>query len=293
MKYNKILLYTLIAAIAFSCGKQPVYPEYQYGPEDTNEGKVEVFFPQTFFYEELEPDAEAYEIAVSRTDATSALSVPVEVKDAAGVFTVPSTIEFAAGSADATLTIDITKMELETVYDLLISVSSDYYYAYSATSNVSAQRSFHLQALKQKWNDAGTCTFYDDCFYASMQAAENVKIQQHEGTNDYRIVAPYAAIDPEDWAPVNIIFTVEKNEISFATGISDIWPGSGYSFYWDPKGYSSYCYTDDFEKNADGSIGIGVNFLIAVGTTPTYLGWFGWDWKWDECPITIKEGDGE
>ncbi len=283
MKTVKILSFVAIASLALACNKQN-YPAFEYGPKDAD-SKTEVYFPVTAVAEELEPDANEYVINVVRSESTDALSVPVSVYDPAGVFGVPATIEFAAGEAATTLVVDITKMELETDYEFTISLPTDYYYLYKTDAPNSTKNSFHFAGLKQKWNDAGDCVFYDWTWFDDVVTAEGkVAIQNHEGTDDYRIVKPYATIIETDG---NIVFTLKDNEISFAKGISDFWPGTGYYFYWDTSSYGAYCNFDDYVFNDDGSVSVGVNFLLAVGTTPSYICWFGFDWY--NSPITKPE----
>lgn len=290
MKYIKILSFAAIVSLAFACQKQE-YPAFEYGPEDVMEGKTEVYFPTTFVNVEMEPTTETFEVTVARTVSTGALSVPITVFDPAGVFDVPATVDFAAGEEEAVLTVGVTRMELETDYEFTLYIPADYYYAYKADSEASTKISFHFAGLKQKWNDAGTCTFYDWTWWEDVVSVDNIAIQNHEGTNDYRIVAPYAAISPEEFAPANILFTVKDNEVNFKKGISDFWPGSGCYFYWDTTNYGAYCNIEPYEQNADGSIYVGVNFLLAVGTTPSYICWFGFDWTGG--PLVIEEEEAE
>lgn len=277
MKYNRIILFASAALIAAACAKQTQYPEFSYGPADASEGKVEVFFPTTYAYEELDPEISSYDIKVSRTDNAAALSVNLTVSDPSGVFSVPKTVEFAAGESDAVLTVDISKLELEKQYDLIVSISSDNYYAYKATE-ASSKIAFHLSALKQKWDDAGTCTFYDGTWFDDIQVVENIPIQNHSGTDDYRIVAPYAAIPDEDPFPaVNILFSLnEKGEVTFAQGASDFF-GIGYNFYWDTANYSSYCYVAP-SATEGGAYLFEVHFLLNQGTSLYTGGYFAFEW---------------
>lgn len=283
MKYIKILSFVALAALAAACQKQ-AYPEFEFGPEDVKDGKTVVYFVQNSANEELEPTDETYSIAVARTSTDGALSVPVKAFDPSNVFDVPATIEFANGEAEATLTVGISKMELETPYELSVSIPSDYFYFYNASSAESTKNGFHLIALKQKWNDAGTCTFYDGTWFDSLVSATNIKIQNHEGTDDYRIIAPYNAISADDFGVSNIIFSVSKGKIVFQEGIFDFWPGTGYYFYWDVTNYSKYCYTDIYKD--EGDVVVEVHSLITDGSSLYTGGYFAW--IWDNCPLDVK-----
>ena len=282
---NKILLLAATALLAFACGKTD-YPEYEWGPQDdTTVVKTEVFFVKTADILELDPVIDTVTVTLGRTVTTEALTVPLIVKDPAGIFVVPSAAEFEAGAATTTIDIDISKMELEKNYELSISLPSDFFYTYKKTSGAaSAQTSYHMNALKQKWNDAGTCTFYDGTWYDSVVFAENVAIQNHEGTDDYRIVAPYAAIDPDDWPAGNITFSLVANkkgihEFKLADGIYDFWPGVGYYVYWNTAKYDTYCYVDHY-KNDDGVDTFEFNTLLTPNGKNLYTGgWFAWEWN--------------
>lgn len=276
MKYVKILSLAAIVSLAFACQKQ-VYPEFEPGPKDVKEGKTEVYFPITNASEEMEPTAESYEITVARTVSTNALSVPITSFDPAGIFDIPATIEFAAGEEETTLKVGVTRMELEKNYEFTIGITFENYYAYKADSEVSDKISFHFSGLKQKWVDAGECVFADYTWGEDVVIVEGrIPIQNHEGTDDYRIVKPYATIVPGTEG--NVIFTLKNNKISFASGLSDFWPGTGYFFVWDTKNYGNYCFIDDYVFNEDGSVSVGVNFLLAEGNVPSYICWFGFDW---------------
>lgn len=298
MKYIKILLIAAVASLAFACGKQD-YPAFEFGPQDdTTVVKVEVYFPTTYLSEELDPADEIYTIAVARTDATEALAVKLNVSDVAGVFSVPDSVNFDAGSLTATLDIDITKLELETVYDLIISIPVDNSYLYKASSVASSKLSCHLKALKQKWNDAGTCTFVDQLFSATPASVEGVAIQNHEGTNDYRIISPYAKIYGMDEG--NIVFSIDQDEdennvIVFEENkLLNFFPGSGYYFVWNLSSYAAYCYVDDYFDEGEHTFVVGC--LVYEGTTLAGAG--GFYFTWHDCPVEFPEpaadeGEGE
>ena len=290
---HKILLLAATALLAFACGKTE-YPEYEWGPQDdTTVVKTEVFFTNTTDILELDPTVDTVVVELGRTITTEALSVPLTVEDPSGVLIVPSTADFAAGEATTTIAVDISKMELEKTYELSISIPNDYVYTYKKTSAaISAMTNYHLSALKQKWNDAGTCTFYD--FQWTSEAydyAENVPIQNHEGTDDYRIVAPYHAIYPEDITEANFVFTAAKNKngeyvITLADGFHDIWPGTGSALYWANSGsYAGYCGIEDDYDKTDGTHTFYIDYLrVNLSTLGLYLG-KGMAFTWYDCPV--------
>ena len=108
-------------------------------------------------------------------------------------------------------------------------------------------------------------------------SVDNVSIQNHEGTDDYRIVTPYALLSPEDFEPVNITFSLKDNKVVIADGTYDFWAGTGYNFYWDTKNYSSYCFTK-VSKDGDAVL-VEVNSLIRQGGSLYTGGYFAFAWK--------------
>ena len=291
---NKILLLAVTALLAFACGKTD-YPEYEWGPQDdTTAVKTEVFFVNTKDILEIDPAVDSVIVTLGRTINTEALSVPLTVKDPAGIFDVPSTAEFEAGAATTTIKIGLSKMELEKNYELSISIPDDFFYAYKKTSGAfSAQTNYHLNVLKQLWDEAGYCYFIDvDTICSGVVAADNVPIQQHHGTNDFRVVAPYAALVGDEYtdAPVNMMFTISKNkkdeyEFSMSSGLKRLWPSAPYALYWAPADYSDYCYSEILYDDEEKTHYIDIHSLGA--TLATGKLWTGARlvFYWYDCPI--------
>lgn len=287
MKYIKILLLAAAASLAFACGKQD-YPAFEFGPQDDTTGKVEVYFPITSANLAIEPTDSSIVIPLARTETTGALSVPLVVGDPTGLFEVPATAEFEDGAAATTIKIGLLKLEMEVPYVLSITVGGDNRYLYKKSSAASTYCSFHFEVLKQKWEDAGTCDFYDNFWDTTVGEAEGLKIQNHSGTADYRIVAPYAVAYPADFpdgAP-NFLFSIDKdddgNNVIVPKNGQDFWgAGAALLFMWDPDGYSKYCYVDHEYSEGEHSFAIG--FLASVNGTPSYTGELGFTWH--DCPV--------
>lgn len=101
------------------------------------------------------------------------------------------------------------------------------------------------------WSEAGKCTFVDYNFSSNGAAAENVVIMHADGTNIYRIVAPFQAIysdDPDEGFDTDTGFTFYLNDdlsISFDEEIGTIgYPGYTYAYVWGVgqfADYASYC----------------------------------------------------
>lgn len=258
-----------------------------WGPKETGE-KMEVYFAKSYANVEMEPDLMTYSITVTRVATAEAASIPIVVtKDVDKVFGVPDKIEFPAGAKTTNIDIDLSKMELEKKYELEISIPAEYYYLYKKGSENGAI-AFHLVCLKQKWNEVGTCTFTDYTWFEEPVTVENVKIQNHEGTMDYRMIAPYHAVDAT-LSPVNFLFKFDPaqmpgKQLTIKNGQHNIYPETGYIMYFDPANYGAYCYIKQF--NADGEEFVkdsGKNpndfntfvfstLLLKAGTTSLYGG---------------------
>lgn len=299
---NKILLLAATALLAFACGKTD-YPEYEWGPQDdTTVVKTEVFFVNTKDILELDPAVDSVIVQLGRTVNTEALSVPLIVKDPAGIFDVPSTAEFEAGAATTTIQIGLSKMELEKNYELSISIPNDYMYTYKKTSSAaSAKTNYHMNVLKQLWDEAGYCTFYDvDTICSGVVSADNVPIQQHHGTNDYRVVAPYAALvgDAYTDAPVNMEFSINLNkkgeyEFSMAAGLKRLWPSANYALYWQPVDYDTYCYWEIAYDADEKTHYIDIHSLGATLSTGKLWNGARIVFYWYECPIEFPIPEAE
>lgn len=121
------------------------------------------------------------------------------------------------------------------------------------------------------WVSAGTCTFVDYTFGDGV-AAEGVSIENAEGSNMYRIVAPYTYTYPEDNAPrYDITFTLNSDgSISMQEGDwFNLW---GYGFYYDTASWGNYCYVLQQGNIYD------VNFLLKEGGEVSYTAEFMFEW---------------
>lgn len=289
---NKILLLAATALLAFACGKTD-YPEYEWGPQDDTT-KVEVSFVNSTDNLELDPAINSLTVELTRSITTDALSVPLNITDTSGMFVIPATADFVAGAANTTITIDISKMELETKYEVNISIPSEYCIVYKTTGT-----NYCLKALKQKWIEAGTCTYYDCYSYyeTGWAYADDVPIQRHEGTDDFRIIAPYVAMFPTNTAlkPVNILFSVvmknkKPDNITFSpAGLWHLWADSIYDLYWDSANYGNYCYADhSYDSDYDCHL-FEVHTLGANLSTGKLGTWGAFAFEWYDCPVDFPK----
>lgn len=268
---RKILLLAASALLAFACEKT-VYPEYEWGAQEDST-KTEVFFTKYYQDFEIDPEVNTLSIELKRKDIEEALSVPLIVTDTSGVIGVPETAEFAAGDSLTTITIDISKIEIAVPYGVEIAIPADYYNFYKTT-----QTSYYVKVVKQKWNDVGTCTFADYTFSDGDNVA-GVPIQQLDGKNQYRMIAPYYTLW-EDCSKVNLTFTLDEDYMPvLKDGLHNIYPEYGYMVYYDTVNYPGYCYIDMPSPGV-----FEVNHLIYEPSTGKVYGGGCFKFAWDSWP---------
>ena len=290
---NKILFLAAMALLAFACGKTE-YPEYEWGPQDDTT-KADVFFTRYYEEHELDPDVNSVVIELKRRSFEEALSVSLVVTDTAGVFAVPETADFIAGDSLATVTVDVSRLEVGVPYGLGISIPAEYFNTYRTT-----QTTYFVKVVKQKWNSAGTCTFYDCYSYYEDDWAyvEDVPIQQLDGENDFRIIAPYVAMFPANTAlePVNILFSLVLNtnkkpvNITFSPkGLWHLWADSIYDLYWDSAKYGQYCYAEHSYDSENDCHRFDVHVLGANLSTGALGTWGRFAFEWYDCPVDFPK----
>ena len=107
-------------------------------------------------------------------------------------------------------------------------------------------------------------------------SASGIKVEYAaEDPTLYRMVSPAKAVYPDDFKDGYFQFIVNTDgSADFPIGFQELYPGSSYKFYWNSTLYPQYC-------NVVTSGGFYVvNYLLAVGTTPTYI-----------CSIAFKFDD--
>lgn len=289
---NRILLLAATALLAFACGKTE-YPEYEWGAQDDTT-KADVFFTKYYEEHELDPETNNVVVELKRRTIEDALSVSLVVTDTSGVFVVPETADFAAGDSLTTITIDISGLTVGLPYGLGISIPNEYFNTYRTS-----QTTYYVKVVKQKWNPAGTCTFYDCYSYYEDGWAyvEDVPIQQLDGEYSFRIIAPYVAMFPTNanLKPVNILFTVvmkdkKPNNITFSpAGLWHLWADSIYDLYWDSTRYGQYCYAEhSYDSEYDCHV-FDVHVLGANLSTGGLGTWGRFAFEWYDCPVEFPK----
>ena len=181
-------------------------------------------------------------------------------------------VTFAPGEGIAYATIVVNGMEPGNAYTCTVNLSD----ADKATANLDFGQQMTSTVVEvmcdYNWVPAGTCTFVDYTFGDGV-AAEGVEIEHADGSNLYRIVAPYTYTYPEDNAPrYDINFTLNSDgSISMQEGDwFNLW---GYGFYYDTPSWGNYCYVLN-----EGNV-YDVNFLLKEGGEVSYTAEFVFQWN--------------
>lgn len=156
------------------------------------EGCYGVYFPAQEIGGVIAPtDPTSVTISAARTNASGAITVPLELADETGVFTLGE-LSFADGQKESTVVLDFSKADVGVQYECSITVANDPLYI----SNYShGNISFDFSVMRVKWVSLGMAKYNDmlplyngvpEIFYES-------ELQQREDSpNNFRLVKPYA-----------------------------------------------------------------------------------------------------
>lgn len=210
MKLYKKLFPMLIAAIAFTaCGEQDA-EDYQKGSTDALGTYGNIYFPQTSYSTEMEPtEPTTYEIPVSRTDSTNAVTVPIEIIGSDAITSTDAV--FAAGQASTTITLSFPNAVVGTTYTVYIS-AKDVLYLQPCTFSVT----------RVQWNLVATGTYTYNFFFEGDDAGLEV-YQRGDKPELFKIGNVLGGVD--------FIFTWNQstNEVTF----DKYYAGFDYSTYGD------------------------------------------------------------
>lgn len=123
MKLKKLFLFAAvaIASVMTSCSSSDDFTPGQPA------GKNNVYFADNSNVT-MALTQKSFDVTLERADASSALSVPVEVLNAGDIFTISSTTaEFAAGAKTATISVSVAdSMKLNTAYTFSLRIPEEY-----------------------------------------------------------------------------------------------------------------------------------------------------------------------
>jgi hypothetical protein len=151
-----------------------------YSPENAQEGS---FVQATVVNQEILATAPTFDITLSRNTPKEAATVAVTSTFASGVV-CPATVTFNAGESTATLTLDVSGMQVGTKYTGTIALADSASYNANiavVSTNVTLQKVY-------TWVSLGKGQYMDFFF---MGAPIDVEILKAEGFNRYRVMNPY------------------------------------------------------------------------------------------------------
>lgn len=290
--FSKYMFIALTASFALaSCSDDD---DYSAGPQDTAD-RAGVYFPSDNVSSlQLEPsDPTEVDVTVARLNTSGALEVPVTVQvNDNSVFEVPEKVVFADGESTTTLKVTFPHADTGISYTLVVTVPAEYISLYKEFDGGVSQS---LSVERIKWVSAGSGSFYDNYYGVS----GTVDVQNAEGTNRYRFMAPLANILEQNGygrsGDVDYEFTLtDDGLVNIVPGIYDFEVGTDYyveydeadpntsyvyQIYYDPDNYGSYCNV----TNDNGTI--TWNFLYLSNGTDLYTdGGFVFEWT-DGYPL--------
>ena len=212
-------------------------------------------------------------VAVGRaiTDGTYTANVTLEGAPA-NMSLKSNQVTFADGEGIAYAIVVVNGMSQGSTYVGTLKLSS----ADMATANPDFGEQMSSTTVEvmcdYNWVSGGTCTFVDYTF-GDGEAAENVPIEHAEGSNSYRIVAPYAYVYPDDNAGLHYINFTLNGDGSISMQEGDWFNLWGYGFYYDTPSWGNYCYVLN-----EGNV-YDVNFLLKEGGEVSYTAEFVFEWN--------------
>lgn len=179
MKINKLFLMSGIAMLSFGLASCSDDDDYTAGPEV---GSVEV----TFDNEEnvvLGINETEFTVTLTRTDASSAITVPIQVVTAPPSTKVPESVSFAAGETEKDITVTVGDgIEPFTKYFLVLAIPEEYAAnTYKAEPDTYAR--YNVTVLREDYKTWATATFAPGAFYNPYE----IEIQYSELKDLYRL----------------------------------------------------------------------------------------------------------
>lgn len=217
-----------------------------------------------------------FEVEIVRSNANEALTGSVSLDGT--IDKVPYTGELSAtdysfepGEYKTTVTVEVTSLEVGKILDLTISIDD------ADNVSIGGNASTSMSIIKEyNWIVIGKAIFTDYTFSENGTSAE-VEIEQNETLpNNYRLVAPYAAVYDDVTAQnINFYLSETGEPLTLDRGFVklDADMGIGYLMYYDPVNYPAYC---NFGKEGNTFY---ANFCLTPDKSALYLGgYFKFEW---------------
>lgn len=180
-KYIKYFLYSALALTFVGCQEEEkVNP----GEKDLD-GCYKVYFPEQSSTSDvtLDPaDPSTGVITVSRGNTSGDIEVPVEITDTSKLFTV-SPIVFKDGQSETTCELNFDGIEVGKSYRISISITDPQYASKYSSNPVSID----FTVIKEKWNDLGAGTWYENGYWRFKAPAPVEFFQNDLNKNLFRI----------------------------------------------------------------------------------------------------------
>ncbi|MBR5610026.1 MAG: hypothetical protein IKW65_00680 [Bacteroidales bacterium] len=179
-------LSSLVAAVLLVSACNVEHPMPTYSPENSQEVS---FVQATLVNQEILATASTFDITLSRNTPKEAATVAVTSTFASGVV-CPATVTFNAGESTATLSLDITGMEVGVSYKGTVSLSD----TTTFNKHIAVASATLTLAKAYTWVSLGEGEWFDNLALMSSDSygIQKVEVLKADGFNRYRIMNPYA-----------------------------------------------------------------------------------------------------
>lgn len=190
-------LSSIAAAVLLVSACNVEHPMPTYSPENAQEVS---FVQATVVNQEILATAPTFDITLSRNTPKEAATVAVTSTFASGVV-CPATVTFNAGESTATLSLDITGMEVGVSYKGTVSLSD----TTTFNKHVAVASASLTLAKAYTWVSLGEGEWFDNLALMTSTGfgIRKVEVLKADGFNRYRIMNPYTpeAIAAAGWEP--------------------------------------------------------------------------------------------
>mgnify|MGYP003291146340 CR=1 FL=1 len=190
-------LSSIAAAVLLVSACNVEHPMPTYSPENAQEVS---FVQATVVNQEILATAPTFDITLSRNTPAEAATVAVTSTFSAGVV-CPATVTFNAGESTATLSLDITAMEVGKAYKGTVSLSD----TTTFNKNIAVASATLTLAKAYTWVSLGEGEWFDNLalMTSTSYGIRKVEVLKADGFDRYRIMNPYTAeaIAAAGWEP--------------------------------------------------------------------------------------------
>ncbi len=190
-------LSSIAAAVLLVSACNVEHPMPTYSPENAQEVS---FVQATVVNQEILATAPTFDITLSRNTPGAAATVAVTSTFSSGVV-CPASVTFNAGESTATLSLDITAMEVGKAYKGTVSLSD----TTTFNKHIAVASATLTLAKAYTWVSLGEGEWFDNLalMTSTSYGIRKVEVLKADGFNRYRIMNPYTAeaIAAAGWEP--------------------------------------------------------------------------------------------